>query len=68
MPNSFGIYGADDTTKLKFRVLCIAKGLTARELFKNIVDEAWENNDTVPDEQQTKLVKRLIKRSINRLG
>ena len=66
MPNSFGIWGVNQQTQCRFRILCVAKGITAHELFKQMVDNAWENKETVPSKSGERMIKKIVKRAVNR--
>ena len=66
MPNSFGIWGVDELTKLRFKLLCTARSVKANELFKQMVDNLWKNDETVPDKSGERLIKKIVKRAVNR--
>jgi len=66
MQNTFGIWEVDPKTQYRFRILCIAKGITAHKLFKEMVDNAWESDKTVPSKSGTKMIKRIVKKAFYR--
>ena len=63
---TYGMWGIDETTKLRFRLICVSKGVTARELLKEIVDNLWETDEIVPSKSGERLIKRIVKRAVNR--
>ena len=40
--NSYGIWGLSETSKLKFRILCMIRRKTAANLFTELVEDAWK--------------------------
>ena len=47
-------------------MLSVGRGLTARDLFKELVDGAWDNDETVPDQKKLRLIKRIARKAFRK--
>jgi len=62
MTKKLYISGVDEQTYIRMRMLSIGKGLTMPKLLKELVDNAYQTDKTVPDKSRLRKMKRFVKR------
>ena len=65
MRKTLTIYNVDIETRLRMRLLCVAKGITMAKLLSVMVDREWQNEDnTIATSKLTRLTRRLTKQAL----
>ncbi|MBA7472058.1 hypothetical protein ES707_07378 [subsurface metagenome] len=62
MVRNLVIRGTDEETYVRMRMLCIGKGLTMPQLLKELVDNAYQTDKTIPSKTKITKMKRFVKR------
>lgn len=62
MTKTLYIYNVDEQTHVKMRLLSIGKGLTMPQLLKQLVDNAYQTDETIPGKSQISKMRRFAKR------
>ncbi len=65
--NSYAIWGVPELVKLKFRIICATRSITAADLFTQMVERELETLTNIPQEKQS-LIKRIMKRTVGEKG
>ena len=65
--NAYGIWGLDDMTKLRFKLICVIKGVSAAQVFTEMVNNEWGKvGDEAPDEQKRSLINKIVQRVLRK--
>lgn len=62
MTKKLEIYNVDEQTHIKMRLLSIGKGLTMAQLLRELVDNAYQTDQTIPGKSKITKMKRFVKR------
>lgn len=62
MGRQMNIYGVDDRTYMRFKLLSFGNGLTIAKMLKKMVDDYYENDKTTPGKGEQRKMKRFIKK------
>jgi hypothetical protein len=60
MAINYTIRGVDAETRLRFRLLAVARGVSLATFFRELVDHAWDSDKTVLDKRTKHKVKRIV--------
>lgn len=55
------IKDVNEQTYIRMRMLCLGKGVTTRQLFEELVDNAYKSDTTIPDKSRLRKMKRFVK-------
>ncbi len=62
MTKTLYIYNVDEETHIRMRLLSIGKGLTMPQLLKELVDNAYQTDKTIPGKSKISKMRRFVKR------
>ena len=62
MSKNMTIWAVDDQTRLRFKLLCVAKSLSGAKLLKEMVDDEYSSDKVIPNKSQTRKIRRVIKK------
>lgn len=62
MTKKLYISGVDEQTYIRMRLLSIGKGLTMPQLLRELVDNAYQTDETIPGKAKITKMKRFVKR------
>ena len=64
MRKTLTIYNVDIETRLRMRLLCVAKGVTMAQLLTIMVDKEWNGDNTIATDKLKRLTRRLTKQAL----
>ncbi len=64
MQQYWAIWHVSPETRLKGKILAMAKGQTIGELITKMIDEAYNADDTILSDKKKRVIRRVIRRTI----